>query len=223
MLATQTQTNAVAYREALENLLTLSVEELSNASDRIQKLSRRNARTLALTATCEFDQAARLRRLLRIPVRTWTAMDARWARAIVERVAHLRHVEGPAAALALACMGFERADLAGAYEELEKRAGEGQQVASEQMAGGEPAMVPGPATAEEPSAKKPAKARKAAPAKKVEPKSEVLGSLAELDEDDLDPETKAALEQLKAEVSALSQGDKAALLSKQESRSTQPA
>jgi cell division septation protein DedD len=196
-----TQKAAFEYREKLEKLIGMSLDELGQASDRIQKLSRRTPETLALTALCEFSQAQRIRRLLILSPRTWGQLEVRWAKQIVERVAELRNVEGPAAALALACMGGQRKDLKDAMDELNRRAVETELMVANSAATlhGTPAPAE-PAPAIEPE-KKPAKAKKAAA--KAEPKPAPLSSLDELDEETLDPETAAALEALKREVAEL--------------------
>jgi hypothetical protein len=162
-------------RARLLPLLPKDAEQVGRWSDRIQKLAKHNSELVRL---CDFNQAAKLRRLIALPPPAWTKKEALWAQDALDQIESLREKPGPAAALALACFGIERDDLKEAIAMLED--------AREKAK--EPAASPPKAPeAEAKLPKKPKEKQKAKPQ-------------AEPDDEELDPKTQAELDALKAEV-----------------------
>lgn len=165
-------------RARLIQTLPRDPDAISALADRIQKLARHAP---LLTAGCEFSQAQAMRRLLILPVKAWTDNDAHRAQYALAAIERLQADPAQHAALALACYGIERADLPAAIALLEQ-------------ARDAPQPAPQPTPDDPALAPKTGKQRSRAAIKPLE-------SLD--DEAALDPETQAALDDLKREVQGL--------------------
>jgi len=174
-----------------EGMLSRLLVMIGEKADHIQKLSKYRR---DLCALCDFSQAQRIRRLLTVRAYAWRELEERWAKGALAEIERLRGQEGYPAALALACFGVWRPDLGDAIQELELAKGRAavsvETAVQQQTAAREPEP-------EKPVAREKPKITKTA--KPVKP----LESLDDLDEDELDPQTLAELEALKAEVDAM--------------------